>query len=60
VRIWDYYGHQKHALMNDMNKTLDDVNLQMDQDVSLHQSFVVGIFVLLLHFTFSQDCITEN
>ncbi|KAK2416497.1 ubiquitin carboxyl-terminal hydrolase [Trifolium repens] len=33
VRIWDYYGHQKHALMNDMNKTLDDVNLQMDQDI---------------------------
>jgi hypothetical protein len=53
VRIWDYYGHQKHALMNDMNKTLDDANLQMDQDVSLHQSFVVGIFVLLLHLHFN-------
>jgi len=36
VRIWDYYGHRKHALMNDMDKTLDDVNLQMDQDVSLY------------------------
>ncbi|CAL5193283.1 unnamed protein product [Lathyrus oleraceus] len=33
VRIWDYYGHRKHALMNDMDKTLDDVNLQMDQDI---------------------------
>lgn len=33
VRIWDYYGHRKHVLMNDMDKTLDDVNLQMDQDI---------------------------
>ncbi|XP_042509184.1 ubiquitin carboxyl-terminal hydrolase 5 isoform X2 [Macadamia integrifolia] len=33
VCIWDYYGHQKHALMNDMEKTLDDVNIQMDQDI---------------------------
>ncbi|XP_058749243.1 ubiquitin carboxyl-terminal hydrolase 5-like isoform X2 [Vicia villosa] len=33
VRIWDYYGHRKHALMIDMDKTLDDVNLQMDQDI---------------------------
>lgn len=33
VYIWDYYGHRKHALMNDMNRTLDDANIQMDQDV---------------------------
>ncbi|KAJ0042841.1 hypothetical protein Pint_18464 [Pistacia integerrima] len=33
VRIWDYYGHRKHALMNDMDKTLDDANIQMDQDI---------------------------
>ncbi|XP_068655113.1 ubiquitin carboxyl-terminal hydrolase 5 isoform X1 [Aristolochia californica] len=33
VCVWDYYGHQKHALMSDMSKTLDDVNLQMDQDI---------------------------
>lgn len=33
VCIWDYYGHRKHALMNDMNRTLDDANIQMDQDV---------------------------
>ncbi|KAA0051938.1 ubiquitin carboxyl-terminal hydrolase 5 isoform X1 [Cucumis melo var. makuwa] len=32
VCIWDYYGHRKHALMNDMDKTLDDANIQMDQD----------------------------
>ncbi|XP_010267703.1 PREDICTED: ubiquitin carboxyl-terminal hydrolase 5 isoform X2 [Nelumbo nucifera] len=31
--IWDYYGHRKHALMNDMDKTLDDANIQMDQDI---------------------------
>ncbi|KAI6696953.1 hypothetical protein NL676_017072 [Syzygium grande] len=33
VCIWDYYGHRKHALMNDMNRTLDDANIQMDQDI---------------------------
>nr|QJI10278.1 dbiquitin carboxyl-terminal hydrolase [Datisca glomerata] len=33
VRIWDYYGHQKHALMNDMDKSLDDANIQMDQNI---------------------------
>ncbi|XAR60858.1 Ubiquitinyl hydrolase 1 [Bertholletia excelsa] len=34
VWIWDYYGHRKHALMNnDMDKTLDDANIQMDQDI---------------------------
>uniref|UniRef100_A0A2N9HE33 Uncharacterized protein n=1 Tax=Fagus sylvatica TaxID=28930 RepID=A0A2N9HE33_FAGSY len=33
VCIWDYYGRRKHALMNDMDKTLDDANIQMDQDV---------------------------
>ncbi|KAL8516501.1 hypothetical protein ACS0TY_014953 [Phlomoides rotata] len=32
VSIWDYFSHQKHALMNDMEKTLDDANIQMDQD----------------------------
>ncbi|KAK6145183.1 hypothetical protein DH2020_022003 [Rehmannia glutinosa] len=33
VSIWDYFSHQKHALMNDMEKTLDDANIQMDQDI---------------------------
>ncbi|KAF9609046.1 hypothetical protein IFM89_012486 [Coptis chinensis] len=33
VCIWDYYDHKKYALMNDMDKTLDDANLQMDQDI---------------------------
>ncbi|KAL9271655.1 Ubiquitin carboxyl-terminal hydrolase 5-like protein [Drosera capensis] len=33
VRIWDYYGQRKHALMNDVDKTLDDANIQMDQDI---------------------------
>ncbi|KAL6577013.1 ubiquitin-specific protease [Orobanche minor] len=32
VSIWDYFSHQKHALMTDMEKTLDDANIQMDQD----------------------------
>ncbi|KAL0369879.1 UNVERIFIED_CONTAM: Ubiquitin carboxyl-terminal hydrolase 5 [Sesamum angustifolium] len=33
VSIWDYFSHQRHALMNDMEKTLDDANIQMDQDI---------------------------
>lgn len=33
ICIWDYYGHRKHALMNDMDRTLDDANIQMDQDI---------------------------
>ncbi|KAL1541002.1 ubiquitin-specific protease [Salvia divinorum] len=33
VCIWDYFSHQKHALMNDMEKTLDEANIQMDQDI---------------------------
>ncbi|URE22782.1 ubiquitin carboxyl-terminal hydrolase [Musa troglodytarum] len=33
VCIWDYYGEQKHALMDNMDKTLDDANIQMDQDI---------------------------
>ncbi|XP_021893354.1 ubiquitin carboxyl-terminal hydrolase 5 isoform X2 [Carica papaya] len=33
VRVWDYYGQKKYALMNDMDRTLDDSNLQMDQDI---------------------------
>ncbi|XP_022765626.1 ubiquitin carboxyl-terminal hydrolase 5 isoform X4 [Durio zibethinus] len=39
VSIWDYYGHRKHALMNDMDKTLDDANIQMDQDGELALAF---------------------
>ncbi|XP_052623564.1 ubiquitin carboxyl-terminal hydrolase 5 isoform X1 [Lactuca sativa] len=33
VRIWDYYGRCKHALLNDLDATLDDANIQMDQDI---------------------------
>ncbi|KVI11543.1 Peptidase C19, ubiquitin carboxyl-terminal hydrolase 2 [Cynara cardunculus var. scolymus] len=33
VSIWDYYSHRKHALMNDLDKSLDDANIQMDQDI---------------------------
>uniref|UniRef100_A0A1D1YQS4 Ubiquitin carboxyl-terminal hydrolase n=3 Tax=Anthurium amnicola TaxID=1678845 RepID=A0A1D1YQS4_9ARAE len=33
VYIWDYYGQQKHAVMDNMDKTLDDSNIQMDQDI---------------------------
>ncbi|KAL6875597.1 hypothetical protein ACP4OV_013110 [Aristida adscensionis] len=32
VCICDYYGQRKHILM-DMEKTLDDANIQMDQDI---------------------------
>lgn len=33
VCIWDFYGRKQHALMNDIDKTLDDANIQMDQDI---------------------------
>ncbi|WCJ28722.1 Ubiquitin carboxyl-terminal hydrolase 5 [Euphorbia peplus] len=33
ICIWDYYGQRKHALMNVMDRTLDDANIQMDQDI---------------------------
>ncbi|KAM7257841.1 hypothetical protein ACFE04_013582 [Oxalis oulophora] len=33
VRIWDYYGRRKHALLNCMERTLDDINIQMDQEI---------------------------
>ena len=54
VCIWDYYGRRKHALMNDMDKTLDDVNIQMDQDVSVAipalTAFKTLIFVLYVRW----------
>lgn len=59
MRIWDYYARRKHALMNDMDKTLDDANLQMDQDVGLcqvlYRNFPVAltyIYILILLFFF--------
>ncbi|XP_071723308.1 ubiquitin carboxyl-terminal hydrolase 5-like [Rutidosis leptorrhynchoides] len=33
VSIWDYYSLRKHAVMNDLDKMLDDYNIQMDQDI---------------------------
>ncbi|XP_062181990.1 ubiquitin carboxyl-terminal hydrolase 5-like isoform X2 [Phragmites australis] len=33
VCIWDYYGQTKHTLMDNLEKTLDDANIQMDQDI---------------------------
>ncbi|XP_020111526.1 ubiquitin carboxyl-terminal hydrolase 5 isoform X2 [Ananas comosus] len=33
ICIWDYYGQQKHALMDNMEQTLDDANIQMDQHI---------------------------
>ncbi|XP_004303326.1 PREDICTED: ubiquitin carboxyl-terminal hydrolase 5 isoform X2 [Fragaria vesca subsp. vesca] len=33
VCIWDFYGRKRHALMTDIDKTLDDANIQMDQDI---------------------------
>lgn len=33
IRIYDYYGKKKHALPTDMDKTLDDANIQMDQEI---------------------------
>lgn len=49
VCIWDYYGQQKHALMDNMEKTLDDSNIQMDQEVGIYDfcaSILNGLFVI--------------
>ncbi|XP_031475716.1 ubiquitin carboxyl-terminal hydrolase 5 [Nymphaea colorata] len=35
ICIWNYYGHKKQALMNDMDKTLNDANIKMDQEILL-------------------------
>ncbi|GKV28911.1 hypothetical protein SLEP1_g37898 [Rubroshorea leprosula] len=42
VCIWDYDGHHKHALMNDLDKTLDDAGLQTDQDILVDLNSVNG------------------
>ncbi|KAL2930555.1 Ubiquitin carboxyl-terminal hydrolase 5 [Bienertia sinuspersici] len=33
ICIYDFYGEKKHALPTDMDKTLDDANIQMDQEI---------------------------
>ncbi|XP_078441070.1 ubiquitin-specific protease 5 [Wolffia australiana] len=37
VSIWDYYGQHKHTLMDNMDKTLDDSNIQMDQEILVEE-----------------------
>ncbi|KAJ4976497.1 hypothetical protein NE237_001603 [Protea cynaroides] len=43
VCIWDYYGHQKHVLMNDMDETLEDANIQMDHDGQYKSTLVCPV-----------------
>ncbi|XP_057545260.1 ubiquitin carboxyl-terminal hydrolase 5 [Amaranthus tricolor] len=33
IRMYDFYGQKKHALPMDLDKTLDDANIQMDQEI---------------------------
>ncbi|XP_074276694.1 ubiquitin carboxyl-terminal hydrolase 5 [Silene latifolia] len=33
IRVYDFYGQKKHVLPNDNDKTLDDANIQMDQEI---------------------------
>ncbi|XP_068649713.1 ubiquitin carboxyl-terminal hydrolase 9-like [Aristolochia californica] len=35
VRIWDYFQKKKHTILNNFDQTLDDAQLQMDQDILL-------------------------
>ncbi|KAE8710711.1 Ubiquitin carboxyl-terminal hydrolase 9 [Hibiscus syriacus] len=37
ARIWDYFNKRKHAQLLVSNKSLEEVNLQMDQDILLEQ-----------------------
>ncbi|XP_049935881.1 ubiquitin carboxyl-terminal hydrolase 10-like isoform X2 [Nymphaea colorata] len=33
IRLWDYFNKTKNALLSDVDRTLEDSNLQMDQDI---------------------------
>ncbi|MBA0862818.1 hypothetical protein Goshw_013222 [Gossypium schwendimanii] len=44
VRIWDYFNKRKYAQLSVSNKTLEESNLQMDQDVSI---LLFSLLVLL-------------
>lgn len=35
ARLWDYFNKQKHASLNSSNQTLEELNLQMDQEILL-------------------------
>ncbi|CAB4310728.1 unnamed protein product [Prunus armeniaca] len=35
ARIWDYFNKQKHTLLDASNQTLEQLNLQMDQEILL-------------------------
>ncbi|XP_057969699.1 ubiquitin carboxyl-terminal hydrolase 9-like isoform X2 [Malania oleifera] len=35
VRIWDYFNKQKHTILTISERTLEESNLQMDQDILL-------------------------
>ncbi|KAJ8626189.1 hypothetical protein MRB53_019496 [Persea americana] len=35
IRIWDYFNKKKHALLTDFNQTLEEAQIQMDQDILL-------------------------
>lgn len=50
ICIWDYYGQQKHALMDNMEQTLDDANIQMDQHVCSYFFFSVFSYVYGLQY----------
>ncbi|KAH1075257.1 hypothetical protein J1N35_027585 [Gossypium stocksii] len=48
ARIWDYFNKRKYAQLSVSNKTLEESNLQMDQDILLelvdgHQSSKIGM-----------------
>ncbi|KAK8518374.1 hypothetical protein V6N13_027851 [Hibiscus sabdariffa] len=48
VRVWDYFNKRKHAQLFASNKSLEESNLQMDQDILLehvdgHQSSRFGM-----------------
>eukprot|EP00268_Persea_americana_P027801 TRINITY_DN27076_c0_g1_i2.p1 TRINITY_DN27076_c0_g1~~TRINITY_DN27076_c0_g1_i2.p1 ORF type:complete len:926 (-),score=172.52 TRINITY_DN27076_c0_g1_i2:429-3206(-) len=35
IRIWDYFSKRKHALLTDFDQTLEEAQIQMDQDILL-------------------------
>ncbi|KAL0409187.1 UNVERIFIED_CONTAM: Ubiquitin carboxyl-terminal hydrolase 9 [Sesamum radiatum] len=49
ARIWDYFNKQKHTILISSNQTLEESNLQMDQDI-----------ILEVAIDGSQRCLTGN
>lgn len=55
--IWDFFNKQKHNILISSSQTLEESNLQMDQDVSSLWLYIIGrndnLFLYLIEFSVS-------